>query len=127
MHSCSSKRRCYHDKVDPDENNRVFYIYSLSKYHNRHYYHYGSTLDIMAKEVSLAKLYPFYKHVCHIPIGRMTQAEDAFHEYIKPLRTTCPLREMNDIFTLEDSDMLEQVLSKTNELFKVDIRFDNQM
>jgi len=109
--------RCYNDRVQHDEDNRVFYIYHLSRYHTKSYYHFGSSLDITTKELDLAKVYPYYKKIYDIPVGRMTASQAAFETFIKPHKTQCPLNTLSDIFCLEDHDEIHAILIRAEELF----------
>lgn len=111
--------RCYKDRVEYDESNRVFYIYHLSRYHTKSYYHFGSTLDATTKELDLAKVYPYYKKMYEIPMECMhTSGQAAFEAHIQPYRTHCPLNTLPDIFCLEDHDEIHDILAKADELFK---------
>lgn len=62
-------RSNYMDRVDVDtRHNTVFYIYSLGRYHNRLYLHYGETNDLQAKELKLRQTLPYYTKLVCLPI-----------------------------------------------------------
>lgn len=65
----SVKRTSYLDRAPAwyDTHTRVFYIFSLGRYHNKPIYCYGETNDLDAIEFHLKQHLPIYERILYTP------------------------------------------------------------
>lgn len=123
------KCRSYKDIVSLDYSEKVFYIYSLGRYHNKPLYHYGETLNPETLEFELAKTLPYYKKIVHVPVDTCVDGKDKFELFVKKneLSTQLPLRFSNGILidviqTTDDYD-IKRILDEVHLAFKQPISF----
>ena len=104
----------YYDRIDLDYNNKTFFIYSLSKYNNRHLYYYGETLDLNSTEFKLAKTLPTYKKILEIPSNDIPNLLNNFENKILKYKSKLPIKNSdlnNNIFSIDDDYELNNIIS----------------
>lgn len=102
----------YFDRVDTDNDNKMFAIYALSKYKNRPHYYYCETTDLSMTELKLCKTVPTYKRVYYTPVDSVVNGINEFEKHIQPLRCNLPIFGCEEwsVFSLDDSDDISTIL-----------------
>lgn len=102
----------YHDRIDVDNSNRVFYVYSLGRYNNMCTYHYGESTDICLTELLLRNKLPFYERRVCIPIEDKVRSKAVFDKYIEDKGIACKIPvtglENWDAFYSEDFETIQK-------------------
>lgn len=113
--------RSHLDRVSPyDAHNRVFYIYSVGRFHNKPLYIYGETNDLDLVELQLQATLPMFKKEIALPVEYHMTAIERFDLYIEPLKTRMPVHglESLDVFTCDD-EAREEVIEMVTDLYRV--------
>lgn len=112
----------YHDRIDTDNTNRIFYIYYLGRYHNAPIYHYGECMDLDVIEFTLKKTIPFYEKVLYIPMDHHFMGKDKFDFFVNKhnLRIEIPILNVNlyDIITTSDIIGHDEIVAEVYNIFK---------
>lgn len=98
-----------------DMSNRVFYVYSLGRFHNTPMYHYGETSDIDLVEFEMKKRVPYYKRVIYVPLDE--DANDSLRDIIKQKeKVSIPVTGMEtwNAFTAESIDDMLQIVEESH-------------
>ncbi len=114
------KIKCFRDRINIDTAENSFYIYSLGRYDNKHFYHYGDTSDLYNVEFDLSKHLPYYKKIIAHPIDYHLDGKEKFTLFLKQnkLLSSLPCGNFENIFTTNEELDIESVLSIASELFK---------
>lgn len=107
------KRFSYLDRAPAwyDNHTRVFYIYSLGRYHNQHLFCYGDTNDLDVVEFNLAKTVPKYERVLYLPVDESNHSrEQAIHNLTRSVPFSINGLEDWNIFTCENIDDVIQAV-----------------
>ena len=119
--------KCYYDNVSYDENNRLFYIIHIGRYHNKHTFSVGTTLDLHATVYEHVKTYPVSKCLYQVPIGRLTTAPETFLHHVKSMCVENPLQgpvpQHHQMIAVDDYDYVHFMFAKADEVFKTQKRF----
>ena len=113
--------RSHLDRVSPyDAHNRVFYIYSLGRFHNKHLYIYGETNDLDLVEFQLQASVPVFQKEIALPVEYHLAVRDTFELYIEPLKTRMPVHGLDtwDVFTCDD-EVRDEVIQKVSDMYRV--------
>lgn len=114
-------RASYRDRVDLDNNNRVFFIYSLGRYRNKPLYYFGETIDISSVEYALRKELPFYEQQIVVPVEDSVYGREEFEGFINrhQLEAKLPLEgsSFDSIFTSSESISFDNILDRVLDIY----------
>lgn len=89
-------RSSYHDNAQTDVSNRVFYIYHLGRFNNRHIYHYGESVDACEVAFRVHRTLPFYKRILCIPTEDAPYGLTRFDSIVQRHRCTIPVHGLEE-------------------------------
>lgn len=102
-------RSSYHDNVQTDMSNRVFYIYHLGRFNNRHIYHYGEASDAYEVAFRVHRTLPFYKRILCIPAEEAPCGLSRFDSLVQRQRCTIPVHGLEEWAAFSGMDPHEAV------------------
>lgn len=116
---CYNRIDCYNDRVSIDTSNKMFYIYDLGRYNNKHFYHFGECQDIYESEFNLKRSLPLYECKLSMPVNYINGLK-MFETYIDPKRCYLPIDDKNkwDVFCLDEVNELEDVLTMAKSIYE---------
>lgn len=110
---CVKAKLSYRDRVEIDNDNRVFFIYSLGRYRNTPLFYYGDAYDISTVEYALRKELPTYEKKIVVPVEDSVFGKQKFEAYIQEnnLGARLPIQntQFDTVFTLSDTVTFNEI------------------
>jgi hypothetical protein len=93
-------------------NDKVFYIYYLGRYRNKHHYTYGISTDLYSTELRIISNLPTYKLLTYYPTDYQENFIEKFEYITKKYKCSSPIIGLQDMNFISFNENKNRIIIK---------------